>query len=62
MVAKQITLGNKPLGLQKAIIHPDFRSKTVLVADTWDYVRMWLHRNKRVKALFYWDQAACHLR
>lgn len=39
-------------------MHPDFRSKTVLVTDTWDYVRMWLQRNKKDKALFYWEQAA----
>lgn len=58
MAAKQITFGNRKLTPQKAIVHPDFRSKTVLVTDTWDYVRMWLQRNKKAKALFYWEQAA----
>lgn len=58
MPAKQISLDNKKLSLHKASIRPDFSSKTVLVEDTWDYVRMWLTRNKKEKALFYWEQAA----
>ncbi len=57
MPAKQITLGNKKLAPQKAIVHPDFRSKTVLVEDTWDYVKMWLKRKRKGRALFYWEQA-----
>ena len=58
MPAKQITLGNKRLAPQKAVMHPDFRSKTVLVADTWDYVKMWLKRKRKEEALFFWEQAA----
>jgi len=57
MPAKQITLGNKPLAPQKAIVHPDFRNKTVLVEDAWGYVKMWLNRKGKEKAQFYWDQA-----
>ena len=57
MPAKQITLGNKRLAPQKAIVYPDFRSKTVLAEDTWDYVKMWLKRMRKGRALFYWEQA-----
>jgi len=58
MPAKPITLGNKRLAPQKAIMHPDFASKKVLVSDTWDYVKLWLRREKKHKALLYWEQAA----
>ncbi len=58
MPAKQITLGNKRLAPQKAVMHPAFRSKTVLVADTWDYVKMWLRRKGKDQALVFWEQAA----
>lgn len=58
MPAKQIRLGNKRLGPHKAVIRPDFRSKTVLVTDTWEYVKMWLRRRGHAKALVYWEQAA----
>ncbi|MEZ5557989.1 MAG: YaaC family protein [Pseudomonadales bacterium] len=39
-------------------MQPNFASKTVLVTDTWDYVAMWLKRNKKGgDAYFYWQQA-----
>ena len=57
MTAKQLTLANRRLGAHKAAVHPDFRSKTVLVDDTWDYVTMWLKRKQQDRALFYWQQA-----
>ncbi|WP_299521542.1 YaaC family protein [Winogradskyella sp.] len=57
MTTNQITIGNKRFYLHKAIANPDFRSKSVLVEDTWDYVQMWLKRKRKNKALFYWEQA-----
>lgn len=57
MPAKQITFLNRRLGLHKAAVHSDFRSKTVLVEDTWEYVTMWLKRKQEERALFYWQQA-----
>lgn len=43
--------------MHKSIVTPDFSSKTVLVTDTWDYVTMWLKRQHKKDALFYWQQA-----
>ena len=57
MPAKQLTLANRRLAPHKAAVNPDFRGKTVLVEDTWDYVTMLLKRNKKERALFYWQQA-----
>lgn len=42
---------------QKAIVTPAFGNKTVLVRDPWDYVDMWLRREKHDKAIKYWNQA-----
>lgn len=52
-----ITYKGKLLSLHKAIVAPDFASKTVLVGDTWEYDEMWLKRKKHRDALFYWEQA-----
>lgn len=58
MAFKTITYRGKPISVHKAIMHPDFNSKTVLVSDTWDYVAMWLKRNhKKEAASFCWQQA-----
>ncbi len=57
MAFKQIQLRGRPLAAHKIIVAPDFMSRTVLVADTWDYVTMWLRRQGRDEALFYWEQA-----
>jgi hypothetical protein len=46
-----------PLTIHKAITHPHFGEKTVLVTDTWDYVDLWLRRSKQDKARFFWQQA-----
>lgn len=43
----------KPLTVHKAIVSPDFNSKTILVTSTWEYVEMWLKRNHKDDALFY---------
>lgn len=47
----------KPLTVHKAIVSPDFNSKPILVTSTWEYVEMWLKRNHKNDALFYWQQA-----
>jgi hypothetical protein len=44
--------------LHKANINPNFNSKTILVNNHWDYVQMWLKRQRNCEeALFYWEQA-----
>lgn len=58
MANKPITYKSKPIAVNKATVRPEFNSKTVLVADNWDYVNMWLKRNKKSqKAQFYWNQS-----
>jgi len=57
-LADILKLKSKPIQLHKAIVQPEFASKTVLVSDPWEYVEMWLKRNcKNNEALFYWQQA-----
>lgn len=53
----ELVIKGKPVGLHKAIKTPDFYSKTVIVHDHWDYVEMFLKRNKLTVAAFYWIQA-----
>jgi len=57
MSFKPIIYDNKPLTLHKAIIQPDFNSKSVFVTDTWEYVEMWLKNEKKTESLYYWKQA-----
>ncbi len=57
MAAEQIIFKSKPLRIQKAAISPDFNSKTVIVRDHWDYVEMWLKKEKLTTALEFWNQA-----
>lgn len=52
-----ITYRGKSLTVHKAIVSPDFNSKTILVTNTWEYVEMWLERNHKDDTLFYWQQA-----
>lgn len=48
---------HKPVVLKKAASQPDFRASTVLVSDPWQYVDLWLRREKHPDARFYWQQA-----
>lgn len=48
---------NKNLSIHKAITKPNFNEKTVLVSSTWDYVDLWLKRQRKDQARFFWNQA-----
>jgi len=54
---RDITIGGKIATPHKAIVSPDFKSKTVLTDSPWDYVELWLKRRGENNALFYWGQA-----
>jgi hypothetical protein len=54
---KDIIHNHKNLSLHKAKVDPSFNEKTVLVTDTWDYVDLWLKRNHKPEAQFFWQQA-----
>lgn len=47
----------RSLRLFKCARDPDLDTRTILVEDQWDYVEMWLKRNHKTKALFFWRQA-----
>jgi len=41
----------------KASLSPEWTVPTVLVNDPWTFVSLWLKRNHKSSALFYWEQA-----
>ena len=58
MSAHSLRINNKTLYLQKAVIAPAFGHPTILVEDNWDFVEMWLKKQKKLRdALFFWSQA-----
>ncbi|PPQ39570.1 YaaC-like Protein [Rhodoblastus acidophilus] len=56
-MTNRIRYGAKVLRLHKAISAPQFEVKTVLTNDPFVYVDLWLRRNHKDEALFYWRQA-----
>lgn len=54
---RDLKINSKIVTPHKAIISPNFKSKTVLTNTPWDYVDLWLKRNGENNALFYWGQA-----
>jgi hypothetical protein len=42
----------------KAIVSPNLGARTVLTNGPWGFVSLWLKRNKKDEALFYWNQAS----
>lgn len=57
MPASEIRVDGRTLRLFKCAIDPDVTTRTILVQDQWDYVDMWLKRNNKDDALFFWRQA-----
>ena len=57
MPVVQLRYQDRSLRLFKSAIGPDLSTRTILVADQWDYVEMWLKRNGLNNALFFWRQA-----
>lgn len=53
----QIKIGTKALGLAKTSGDAKFRMKTVLTLDPFNYVDLWLRREHKDEALYYWRQA-----
>ncbi len=41
----------------KASASPDLSSRNVLTNSPWDFVELWLKKEKKKEALFYWNQA-----
>jgi len=57
MSYEQLRFKRKKLGPLIAKKAPSFGSPTVLAADPWDFVSLWLRRKKKDEAFFYWEQA-----
>lgn len=57
MSAEEIIYKNKRLTLHKSVSTPHFNERTVLVANTWEYVDLWMKRNRKAEARFFWNQA-----
>lgn len=57
MASEQIKIGTKSIALTKAVSGSNFRMKTVLTLDPFDYVDLWLRREKKEEAQHYWRQA-----
>lgn len=57
MPVEQIKIGTKGLSLTKAIRNPDYRMKTVLTLDPFNYVDLWLRREHKYEAQHYWRQS-----
>ncbi len=57
MGAVPIKFRGKTVRIHSAVSNPDFGGATVLSADPWDYVALWLGRNNNKEACFYWNQA-----
>ena len=41
----------------KAVVRAVLSSRSVLTNSPWTFVRLWLQRNRKREALFYWEQA-----
>jgi hypothetical protein len=55
--SEQIKIGTKSIALTKAVSGSNFRMKTVLTLDPFDYVDLWLRRENKEEAQHYWRQA-----
>lgn len=54
---EKIKVGTKSVGLSKATHGAQFQMRTVLTLEPFDYVDLWLRRQHKDEALFYWRQA-----
>lgn len=53
---KKITVNSKEISLLKPLTSADYESKTILTDSAWEYVELWLKRQKDTKsqeALFF---------
>jgi len=57
MAIAAIKLKQREIGPHKAIVAPLLNSRNVLTNSPWTFVALWLKRNRKPQALFYWEQA-----
>jgi hypothetical protein len=57
MTIAAVKFKQREIGPNKAIVTPTLGARTVLTTSPWTFVALWLKRNRKTKALFYWEQA-----
>ncbi|BBG65331.1 hypothetical protein NNO_0628 [Hydrogenimonas sp.] len=57
MAYRIIKLRNSKIRPHKAFVSPEFDASTVLVADQFDYVELWLKRNSNIESVLFWQQS-----
>lgn len=57
MTYEPLQIAARSLDPHKAVVSADLGRRTVLTNNPWSYVALWLRRNKKNTALFYWEQA-----
>lgn len=53
-----IKVGGREAQPHKCVRNPNFQSRTVLTRNPWQFVELWLKREGKKEALFYWGQAS----
>jgi len=53
----QIKLKGKEIRPHKSVVNPELAARNVLTNSPWDFVDLWLKKEKQKNALFYWTQA-----
>ena len=60
MAIKELEINSKRIHLMKPVTGSNYDSKTILTNSSWEYVELWLRRQKTAQAeqaLFFWMQA-----
>lgn len=52
-----LRVNGRDAGPHKATMNPTLGARTVLTNSPWEYVALWLRREHKTNALFYWQQA-----
>jgi hypothetical protein len=57
MAIATVKLRRQEIEPHKAVVGPLLDSRSVLTNSAWTFVALWLRRNEKRRALFYWQQA-----
>lgn len=57
MGSHRLHIAGKTVRLHGSLISAEFRTQRVLCSDPWQFVALWLKRDHKNDALFYWEQA-----
>src|SRR5262245_36417909 len=57
MAVAPVKVRGREVGPHKSVVSPLLNSRNVLTNSPWTFVSLWLKRNRKSRALFYWEQA-----